>query len=187
MPRVAPCRVLSADPAWLFGDPLPGKSRGASSNYPCMTLAEICNFELPPIADDAWLTLWRVGSMQHEALAVARAWGFSPPVSEIVWVKTTDDGRRVRMGMGRTVRNAHEVALICRRGKPSRAHADVPSVIFAPRGRHSEKPAAFYSAIERLAAGPYVELFARVERPGWTCYGNELGRAPQAAAAKPAR
>lgn len=167
-------RVLLADPPWSFGDSLPGPGRGAASHYRCLSLAELCCFPLPPLADDAWLVLWRVGAMQQEALAVVRAWGFNPPTSEIVWVKTTDDGHRVRIGMGRTVRNAHEVALICRRGKPSRAAANVPSVFFAPRGRHSAKPDEFYELIERLADGPRVELFARVRRPGWECFGDEL-------------
>lgn len=176
-PKPGPFRVLSADPPWLFGDSLPGETRGASKNYPCMSLAELCTFELPPLADDAYLFLWRVGSMQAEALALAKAWEFRPPTSEIVWVKTTGDGQRVRIGMGRTVRNCHEVALICKRGKPTRLAANVPSVVFAPRGRHSEKPQAFYDAVERLAPGPYAELFAIGERPGWTCYGNGIHRA----------
>jgi N6-adenosine-specific RNA methylase IME4 len=138
-----------------------------------MTLDELVTFELPPIADDAWLLLWRVASMQDEALELVRAWGFRP-VAEIVWVKTTDDGEVIRIGMGRTVRNAHEVALVCKRGRPARGAADVPSVFFAPRGRHSAKPDKFYELIERLADGPRVELFARARRPGWSCFGDEL-------------
>lgn len=172
--RVQRAGVLEADCPWLFGDPLPGPKRGATSHYRCMTLAEICTFSLPPIADDAWLFLWRVGSMQHEALAVVRAWGFDPPTSEIVWVKTDETGRKLRIGMGRSVRNCHEVALVCKRGKPRRLAADVPSVLFAPRGAHSAKPDAFYDAVERLAPGPYVSLFARRRRRGWTCYGDEV-------------
>ena len=171
---IEPVRVLVADPPWLFGDPLPGVARGAVKHYPCMSLAEICLFPLPPLLDDAWLVLWRVGAMQAEALAVARAWGFRPPDSELVWIKTTDDGRGVRIGMGRTVRNAHEVALVCRRGRPARKSAAVKSVFFAPRGQHSAKPDRFYELVEALSDGPYAELFARRERPGWRCYGNEL-------------
>lgn len=158
--------VLVADPPWRFGDKLPGPKRGASKHYRTLSLAEICTFDLPSLADDAWLFLWRVGAMSGEALAVVRAWGFNDPTSEIVWVKTDATGRKLRIGMGRTVRNVHEVCLVCRRGKPARLNADVPSVLFAPRGEHSAKPDAFYAAVERLAAGPYVELFARRRRPG---------------------
>ncbi len=30
-----------------------------------------------------------------------------------------------------------------------------------------------HERIERLVAGPYLELFARQSRPGWTTWGNE--------------
>lgn len=167
-------RTIYADPPWPFRDRLPGPKRGASKHYACMSIPEICTFELPPIAKNAWLFLWRVGSMQREALAVARAWGFDDPTSEFTWVKMTKDGSRPRKGMGRTVRNAHEVCLICRRGKPKRLSASVPSVVLAPRAAHSAKPEEVARLIERLAPGPRVELFARRRREGWTTLGLEL-------------
>lgn len=168
-------RTVLADPPWTFGDRLPGKGRGAAKHYECMPLAEICTYRLPPIADDAWLFLWRVGAQQREAMSVAAAWGFGPdPVSEFVWVKMTKDGSRPRIGMGRTVRNSHEVCLVFRRGRPERLSASVGSVVLAPRGRHSEKPEEVASRIEQLAPGPRVELFARRKRRGWTCLGLEV-------------
>jgi N6-adenosine-specific RNA methylase IME4 len=33
------------------------------------------------------------------------------------------------------------------------------------------------------ADGPYVELFARTRREGWTCWGNEVGKFDAAGAA----
>ena len=171
---MSPFGVVVADCPWKFGDKLPGAGRGAEKHYTCMDLAKLCAFPLPPIADDAWLIFWRVGSMQAEALAVIAAWGFKPPVSELIWVKTAKAGG-LRWGMGRSVRNCHEVALVCKRGKPERASASVPSVIFAPRGEHSEKPQAFYAAVEKLtgAEASRVELFGRRQRDGWTVLGDE--------------
>ena len=166
-------RVLVADPPWPFKDKLPGKSRGAAKNYELMTLQDICLFPLPALADHCVLVLWRVASMQAEAITVGRAWGFEGPKAEIVWAKTTNDHQKLRPGMGRRVRNAHEVALIFERGKPKRLAADVPSVIFAPRQDHSQKPEVVYRAIERLWGGPYHELFARRERKGWRCEGHQ--------------
>jgi N6-adenosine-specific RNA methylase IME4 len=171
--------VLVADPPWLFGDKLPGPKRGAESHYKCMDLDALRAF---PVPDADVLCLWRVGSMQLEALCVVKDWGFEMPTSEIVWVKTTLDGQRIRMGMGRTVRNAHEVCLVCRKGKPKRSSAAVLSVIeapepepiYAPRTEHSAKPDAFYAAVEKLYPGPYIELFARRQREGWECHGDEL-------------
>lgn len=172
---MTPARVLLADPPWKFGDALPGKKRGAASHYACLTPSEIARFPLPPLADDAVLFLWRVASMVEEALFVARAWGFTPK-SELVWVKTLKG--RPRLGMGRYVRNAHEVAIIATRGKPpERLSKSEPSVVFAPRAEHSRKPDASYQLIERLYAGPRVELFATQERAGWDCFGDAVGRA----------
>jgi hypothetical protein len=41
--------------------------------------------------------------------------------------------------------------------------------------QHSAKPQHFYDLIERVSPGPYLELFARKERAGWTTWGDELG------------
>jgi hypothetical protein len=43
----------------------------------------------------------------------------------------------------------------------------------ASRSRHSAEPADF-QLVERASPGPYVELFARGERRGWTTWGNEV-------------
>jgi N6-adenosine-specific RNA methylase IME4 len=167
-----PYAVIVADPPWPFGDALPGRRRGAAKNYRLMSVEAIARYPLPPLAEDATLFLWRVAAMQEEALFVMRAWGFQLK-AEIVWAKQTRTGKRW-FGMGRTVRAAHEVALIGVRGRPATLSHSVRSVFEAPAGRHSEKPDEFFALVEQLRAGPYVELFARRRRPGWTCIGDEL-------------
>lgn len=97
-------------------------------------------------------------------------------------------------GMGRHVRASHETAIVAVRGKPKPISRSVRSRFSAPvplrgaplitaetRGAwrtglvaHSAKPEAFYDLVETLAAGPYVELFARRQRPGWTCLGDQM-------------
>jgi N6-adenosine-specific RNA methylase IME4 len=172
--KAEPAGVLLADPAWKFGDKLPGGGRGAAKHYTCMSVDEIKAYPLPPLADDAVLVLWRVAAMVPEAYEVCDAWGFTPK-SEIVWVKVARHGsKRLRIGMGRTVRNCHEVAIVATRGKPTRLSMSEPSVVFAPRGEHSRKPLAVHRLIERLYPGPYHELFARRSVDGWRCEGNEL-------------
>ena len=167
-------RVVVADPPWAFRDSLPGKAnwRGAAKHYPLMLTRDIGLMELPPIADDALLFLWRVSSMQREALMVCQMWGFEP-YGEMVWQKLTVRGNPV-MGMGRVTRNGHESVLIGRRGRPVIRDHTVRSIFAAPVGRHSEKPELFFDMVQRLARGPYLELFARRQRDGWTCMGDEL-------------
>jgi hypothetical protein len=85
--------------------------------------------------------------------------------------------RKVRILLGHYVRASHETCIIAAR--PGAASTilrhDIPSVLFAPLGRHSEKPAAFYKLVEALAPGPYLELFGRAPRKGWTVIGDALG------------
>lgn len=168
-------RVVVADPPWAFGDKLPGRGRGAAKHYRTLRTAEICAFDLPPIADDAHLFLWRVSAMQPDALAVVAAWGFTVK-AEIVWLKRTRTGKRW-FGMGRQVRMEHETCLVATRGRPSVQSRSIRSTFEAEadKHRHSAKPEAFYALVERLCLGPYVELFARRRRAGWTCLGDEVG------------
>lgn len=184
-------RVVVADPPWRFRDHLPGAGRGAAKHYPTLSTPEICGFlgahhaELPPLADDAILFLWRVAAMPREALRVCAAWGFEPK-AELVWVKNTPlfsklgfvgcDGRGIAFGLGHYTRSAHETCVIATRGRGARLVRDrsIRSVFFAARGRHSEKPPEFYALVERMARGPYLELFARTPRAGWHQHGNEL-------------
>lgn len=180
-------RVVLADPAWLFRDSLPGRGRGASKHYQCLSVEELERFPLPPLADDCALFMWRVAAMPDEALRVVKAWGFTVK-SELVWHKLRPSGKPF-FGMGHYVRNSHEICHIATRGRPQKRDAtsarNIPSVFSAPmpvdaRGRliHSAKPRAIFEIVERMYEGPYVELFARRHVPGWTCIGNEL---PQAA------
>jgi N6-adenosine-specific RNA methylase IME4 len=174
VPRVTHACIV-ADPPWHFGDTLPGPGRGAAKHYPTLAVAEICAFRLPPLTADAYLFLWRVASIQQEALDVVRAWGFTVK-TEIVWLKRTATGKRW-FGMGRTLRAEHETCLIATRGKPQPLNHSTRSTFEATAGRHSAKPDKFFDIVESLVPGPYVELFARRVRPGWTCLGNEIAEA----------
>lgn len=106
-----------ADPPWAPRDKLPGNTRGAARNYRVMSTPEICSFleaQQIQVADVAILFLWRLSSMQRDALDVASAWGFRD-VSEVIWNKLTKTGKPW-FGMGRTLRGSHETALVCIRG-----------------------------------------------------------------------
>src|SRR5215831_479436 len=45
-----------------------------------------------------------------------------------------------------------------------------------PRILDARKPDCVYERIERLVAGPYLELFARRRRRGWYAWGNEVDK-----------
>lgn len=178
---IEPCHVLVADPPWSLKDQLPGPGRGAGKHYDLMSTPEICSMQLPPTHKNCVLFLWRLASMQQDALEVCKAWGFVPK-AELVWQKLTKTGKK-HFGMGHYVRNSHETCLIAARGRVRdiRGSASIHSTFEAPmpldsEGKvlHSAKPDAFYSIVQQLFIGPYTELFARRVRPGWTCLGNEI-------------
>lgn len=175
-------RVLVADPTWPFGDKL--GARGSEAKYKTqLSLEEIKNFRLPPLADDCVLFLWRVASMQEEAFAVARAWGFVPNKGEMVWHKKTKYGKD-HFGMGRIVRSSHESCILATRGRPQIKRKDQRSLFSAPvpcdeNGRtiHSAKPNEFFEIVASLYDGPRVSLFERTQREGFFCIGDEMERA----------
>lgn len=199
--RALPFDVIVADPPWKYGDKLPGKTRGAERNYETMTIKDLCRYftvDKPTLnvsESSAVLFLWKVAAIP-EWQYVCDAWGFKP-VSELVWVKTTgklfqepgpncvtvEDGNalmqaRLAFGMGRKVRNCHEVCVIAQRGKPMEpADKSIRSVFFAPVREHSRKPDEFYRIVERMyPQANRLELFSREDRKGWTCEGNEKGK-----------
>ena len=113
-----------------------------------------------------------------QALKVIEAWGFTYKTCAFCWNKGNTlplfpDDFRDKMGLGYWTRANSEVCLLATRGKPKRLNADVRQIIQAPLREHSRKPDEVYSRIERLVAGPYLELFARQAWPGWDSWGNE--------------
>jgi len=129
-------------------------------------LGEALGERLP---DDAHLYLWTTNRYVEAAYQVARDWGFKPSVL-LVWAKTPRG-----VGLGDAFKLTTEFVLFARRG--SLANSDVTATTWFdwPRGRHSAKPDAFFGMVERMSPGPYLEMFARAARPGWTVWGNESG------------
>jgi len=159
--------LIYADPPWQLGNP--SSAFAPENHYPTMALEEIKALPVPA-ADDAVLFLWAVASRLPEALEVMAAWGFEYKTC-LAWVKDW-------IGLGTWVRHRHELLLLGRKGSylPPEPEDRPDSVIEAPRGRHSAKPAYAYELIERAyPIASMLELFARVvPRAGWFAWGNEV-------------
>lgn len=107
--------------------------------------------------------------------ALAKAWGLDPVIM-LTWCKPG-------LGTGRFQCNTEHVLLARKGGKAGNGFGrDLPHKFSAatngtyfnwPRGRHSEKPDEFYDLVESLSPGPYLEMYARKPREGWTVWGNE--------------
>ncbi|MGE3371012.1 MAG: MT-A70 family methyltransferase [Rhizobiaceae bacterium] len=170
--------TVLADPPWRFtnrtGKVAPEHRRLA--RYETMTSDDICAL---PIADLTWkpahLYLWVPNALLPEGLKVMQAWGFEYKAN-VVWHKVRKDGGSDGRGVGFYFRNVTELLLFGVRGKHARTEAPGRSQVnyMSSRKReHSRKPDEQYDLIESCSKGPYLELFARGTRPGWTYWGNQ--------------
>ncbi len=140
--------------------------------YESMTLEAIGNLQIPA-AIDAHLYLWTVNRHIEAAYDIARKWGFRP-VQLLTWCKTP-----MGIGFGGAFCNTTEFVLFCRRGKLKTLAREDST--WWKWGRpyenghiaHSAKPDAFNDMVMRISPPPYLELFARSNRLGWSTWGNE--------------
>jgi N6-adenosine-specific RNA methylase IME4 len=170
-------RVIYCDPPWTFQTySNKGKGRSAEQHYNCMSLDDIKALPVGDLAaKECALFLWTTFPHLMQAREVIDAWGFTYKTGA-AWVKRTRNGKKLAMGCGYWWRGNPELLLLATRGKigPKKRGAGGIALIEAPRREHSRKPDEAYECIERMVAGPYIELFARQKRDGWDQWGDGL-------------
>lgn len=170
--------TVLADPPWRFtnrtGKVAPEHRR--LSRYPTMSTDEICELPVSQLTSSpAHLYLWVPNALLPDGLRVMQAWGFEYK-SNIVWHKLRKDGGSDGRGVGFYFRNVTEILLFGVRGKNARTLPPARSqvnYIGSRKREHSRKPDEQYDLIESCSKGPYLEMFARGTRPGWTYWGNQ--------------
>jgi N6-adenosine-specific RNA methylase IME4 len=170
--------TILADPPWQFtnktGKIAPEHRR--LSRYGTMTLDEIMALPVERLAaPTAHLYLWCPNALLPDGLAVMKAWGFGYK-SNIVWHKVRKDGGSDGRGVGFYFRNVTELLLFGVRGKNARTLAPgrrQVNLLATRKREHSRKPDEQYELIEACSPGPFLELFARGTRQGWTPWGNQ--------------
>jgi N6-adenosine-specific RNA methylase IME4 len=171
-------RTILADPPWQFqnrtGKVAPEHKR--LNRYPTMDLQGICDLPVKEIAEDrAHLYMWVPNALLPEGLEVMKAWGFNYK-SNLIWHKIRKDGGSDGRGVGFYFRNVTEIILFGTRGKNARTEAPgrrQVNMIETRKREHSRKPDEQYDLIEACSPGPYLEMFARGERPRWSVWGNQ--------------
>ncbi len=171
-------RTIVIDPPWM--EKGGGKTkRGADKHYPLLSTPEIIRTVLQgpfaeyEIAKDAHMYLWATNNFLPDGLKVMDSLGFRY-ITNIVWMKN-------RMGLGQYFRGKHELCLFGVTGRGFGSRTDdrgVPSAILADTTGHSRKPGLFYDTVERRSFGPYLDVFSRLQRNGWSTWGNEAGGIP---------
>jgi N6-adenosine-specific RNA methylase IME4 len=169
--------TILADPPWQFqnrtGKVAPEHKR--LSRYPTLALQEIKDIPVASAAaEQSHLYLWVPNALLRDGLDVMEAWGFEYKTN-LIWHKIRKDGGPDGRGVGFYFRNTTEIILFGTRGKLRTLEAGRTQVniIKAQKREHSRKPDELYQIIEACSPGPYLELFARGQRPKWDQWGNE--------------
>lgn len=173
--------VIALDPPWPY-DRTSGQGV-ANKQYSLMTWDDL--YAMGPLikavaAPDCAIFMWTTAPLLFETVDMVKAWRLRYVTKAFSWVKTYRTGG-IFFGIGSYTASNTEDMWLLSNGTPKRKVKNISQIVptveqavVAPMGIHSEKPEEVYSRIERLMPGPYLEVFARHQRPGWTCIGNEL-------------
>ncbi len=169
--------TILADPPWQFmnrtGKMAPEHHRLA--RYTTLKLEDILAIPVAQVAaPESHLYLWVPNALLAEGMAVLKGWGFTFKTN-LIWYKVRQDGGPDGRGVGFYFRNVTEMVLFGVKGHfrtlpPGRRQVNIMT---SRKREHSRKPDELYKIIEQGSPGPYLELFARGRRSGWSQWGNE--------------
>jgi N6-adenosine-specific RNA methylase IME4 len=171
--------TIVIDPPWDWGDEGDVDQFGrATPLYGTMSLEQLLEMPVGNYADtDSHIYLWITNRSLPKGFQLLERWGFRY-VTCVTWVKP-------HFGMGNYFRGQTEHLLFGVKGSQALkrhnagtyfSEEDKGAYFEAPRGPkgHSSKPLVAYDLIESCSPGPYLELFARSDRPDWTSWGAEV-------------
>lgn len=160
-------QTIVIDPPWDWGDEGDCNQFGrAKPDYITMPIDEIEKLPIQKISDvNCHLYLWVTNRSLPKAFNLIEKWGFRY-ITCITWVKPS-------IGMGNYFRGDTEQVLFAVKGSQPLKRHDVGTHFNAPRGNgHSAKPDEFYSLVESCSFAPYIDIFGRKNRSGWSVWGE---------------
>ena len=168
--------TVVVDPPWPYPEGFNGFGKRRPLPYKSMTLDALKQLPIgQSVAKEGYVCLWTTNRYLGEAFELLAAWSLTYKQT-IVWCKPEVGGLGGMFGT-----NLEFVLLAQRINKGTHAHGTrtkrdrvTTSWFQWPVGEHSEKPKEFYELIERVAPGPYLDVFARKKRPGWDAIGDAL-------------
>ncbi len=179
--------LIMVDPPWSFANySAKGMAKAPAMKYRTWTLDKVKRFPVGQLASrDCTLFLWACSPLLFDADRpayspvgdVLQAWGFRYGAFGGWAKKTVND--KTAWGPGYVVRSVMEPFIIATTGNPQHSKG-AANLINGLRREHSRKPEAAYRWCERYMPGARrLELFSRTERPGWTVWGDEVGKFSQ--------
>lgn len=169
--------TILADPPWRFqnrtGKMAPEHKR--LNRYETLDFSDLAEMPISLVAEEqSHLYLWVPNALLPEGLALMKAWGFKYKTN-IIWHKIRKDGGPDGRGVGFYFRNTTEIILFGIKGNLrtlKRGRSQV-NIMKTQKQEHSRKPDLLYEIIEGCSSGPFLEIFARGRREGWSVFGNQ--------------
>lgn len=191
--------IIYADPAWKFVTySKKGMGKSPDNHYKTMTLNEIKGLPINTIAaENCVCFLWVVDNLLDEGIKVLESWGFTFKTVAFTWAKhgkkvkipigkkptkiqrirTIEFNRKWHFGMGYWTRANPEMCLLGTKGHPKRDKRNVRQLVISSVREHSRKPDRIKNDIVNLCGDiSRIELFSRTKTPGWSAWGDELGK-----------
>ena len=173
--------LILADPPWK--QTRGGKksvrenSSGKPLEYPTCSMIEIkehLRAAVDRTNDNSVMFLWTIDKYLFEAEEIAKELGYKIH-ARMIWNKVTG------IPSAFTVRYGHEYLLYCYKGKLTKIAKEergkIHTVFTEKVKRHSQKPEISFEIINRLYPDlKKIEMYARTEREGFDCWGNEVGK-----------
>lgn len=169
--------IIYADPPWDYdnrvqhGGKGKGYTSGAGAFYNTLTLEQLRSFPMSTLCTNrSALFLWTTGPQLKRSIDLIHSWGFKYKTVAFVWEK-------LRVNPGAYTMSSSEYCLVATRGsipKP-RGARNVRQFLQIARTAHSSKPEEVRKRIEEMfPTQKKLELFARKEMEGWTCWGDQV-------------
>lgn len=140
-------------------------SQDGNEQYPTLSIEELGKLPIGDIVG-GYIFVWTVSPFLQEGLDLIKNWGFNY-VTSMAWFKNTG------LGVGYWFRGSHELVLVAKRQGYKSVRTGEQSIFQTPRTRHSAKPDHLHLTVEKHFPGPYLEIFGRRSRDGWSVMGNQ--------------
>ena len=170
--------IIYTDPPWQqtkggFKKARPN-STGKPLDYKTLSIEEIKQIHsILPVDDRHNVFMWTIDKYLHQTEAMMEELGYTLH-ARMIWDKING------IPAAFTIRFSHEYLLwFYKKGHMLKPDEDVRgkySTVFREMvTKHSKKPICAYEMIEDMFKdAPKLEMFARNERQGWDCWGNEV-------------
>lgn len=171
--------VIMADPPWKQSKggkkSVRPNSSGKELDYQTISLDEIkmhLQVATEHTTGNSVLFLWTIDKYLFEAQRIAKELGYKLH-ARMIWNKVNG------IPAAFTIRFGHEYLLYMYKGKllpvAKEQRGKIHSVFTEQVKRHSQKPQIAYEIIEHLYPNcQRLEMYARNQRAGWDCWGNEV-------------